>query len=145
MFVDKGARTLAREILAMDQDDYAATSKGSAVKRAKLWVLQRNAAVVLENLGTAQRRQISHAGRALGARHDRLPVSATNTRGTITASTSKQRSQRRSSIGVCEFCVDRDKVNADVRARSRQRRIEREQWGALLQRAGAQIMARTHT
>ena len=53
MFVDKDARTLAREILAMDQADYAAAFKGSAIKRAKLWMLQRNACVVLGNVGTA--------------------------------------------------------------------------------------------
>jgi len=52
MFVEKDARTLAREILAMDQADYAAAFKGSAIKRAKLWMLKRNAAVVLGNVGT---------------------------------------------------------------------------------------------
>ncbi len=45
------ARTLSREMLAMDQADYAAAFKGSAMKRAKLWMLQRNAAVVWNNLG----------------------------------------------------------------------------------------------
>jgi len=49
LFVEKDARTLAREILAMDQAEYAAAFKGSPMKRAKLWMLQRNAAVVLEN------------------------------------------------------------------------------------------------
>jgi len=53
MFVDKDPRTLAREILAMEPADYAAAFKGSAMKRAKLWMLQRNAAVVLGNVGTA--------------------------------------------------------------------------------------------
>ncbi|WP_373060711.1 tRNA epoxyqueuosine(34) reductase QueG [Gemmatimonas sp.] len=53
IFVDKDARTLAREILAMDQAEYAAAFKGSAMKRAKLWMLQRNACVVLGNVGTA--------------------------------------------------------------------------------------------
>jgi len=52
MFVGKDARTLAREILAMDQADYAAAFKGSAMKRAKLQGLKRNAAVVLGNVGT---------------------------------------------------------------------------------------------
>ncbi len=52
MFVEKDARTLAREILAMDQAEYAAAFKGSAMKRAKLWMLKRNAAVVLGNVGT---------------------------------------------------------------------------------------------
>ena len=49
MFVDKDARSLAREILAMGQAEYATAFKGSAMKRAKLWMLQRNAAVVLDN------------------------------------------------------------------------------------------------
>ena len=52
MFVDKDTRTLARELLAMDQADYAAGFKGSAMKRAKLHGLRRNAAVVLGNVGT---------------------------------------------------------------------------------------------
>jgi len=52
MFVEKEARTLAREILAMDQAEYAAAFKGSAMKRAKLQGLKRNAAVVLGNVGT---------------------------------------------------------------------------------------------
>jgi len=52
MFVDKDARTLAREILAMEPADYAAAFKGSAMKRAKLQGLKRNAAVVLGNVGT---------------------------------------------------------------------------------------------
>jgi len=47
----KDARTVAREILAMDQAEYAAAFKGSAMKRAKLRGLARNAAV-LGNVGT---------------------------------------------------------------------------------------------
>lgn len=47
-----GARALAREILMMTPADYAAAFKGSAIKRAKLWMLQRNACVVLGNIGT---------------------------------------------------------------------------------------------
>ena len=45
----KDARTLAREILAMDVDAYRAAFRGSAMKRAKLPMMQRNAAVVLGN------------------------------------------------------------------------------------------------
>ena len=56
MFLDagsrEGTRALAREILMMDAADYAAAFKGSAIKRAKLWMLQRNACVVLGNVGT---------------------------------------------------------------------------------------------
>lgn len=36
----------------MEQDDYAAAFKGSAIKRAKLWMLKRNACVVLGNVGS---------------------------------------------------------------------------------------------
>jgi len=49
----EGTRALAREILIMAPADYAAAFKGSAIKRAKLWMLQRNACVVLGNVGTA--------------------------------------------------------------------------------------------
>jgi len=50
----KGARTLAREILAMDVDAYRAAFRGSAMKRAKLPAMKRNAAVVLGNVGTVE-------------------------------------------------------------------------------------------
>ncbi len=46
---DKDARTLAEEILAMNDEQYRAAFKGSAMKRAKLAGLQRNAWVVLRN------------------------------------------------------------------------------------------------
>ena len=48
-FAGKDARTLAHEILAMDDDQFRVVFKGSAMKRAKLSGLKRNAAVVLEN------------------------------------------------------------------------------------------------
>jgi len=48
----EGTRALAREILMMTPADYAAAFRGSAIKRAKLWMLQRNACVVLGNIGT---------------------------------------------------------------------------------------------
>jgi epoxyqueuosine reductase len=58
MFLDAGSRdgtrALAREILMMDSADYAAAFKGSAIKRAKLWMLKRNACVVLGNIGTIE-------------------------------------------------------------------------------------------
>jgi epoxyqueuosine reductase len=50
----KGARTLAREVLAMDDQQFRAAFKGSAMKRAKLRGLKRNAAVVLGNIGAAE-------------------------------------------------------------------------------------------
>jgi epoxyqueuosine reductase len=49
----KDARTLARELLAMDVEGYRAASKGSPMKRAKLPAMKRNAAVVLGNVGTS--------------------------------------------------------------------------------------------
>lgn len=48
----ESTRALARELLMMTPADYAAAFKGSAIKRAKLWMLQRNACVVLGNVGT---------------------------------------------------------------------------------------------
>jgi epoxyqueuosine reductase len=47
----KDARTLARELLAMSEDDYREQFRGSPMKRAKLRGLKRNAAVVLGNIG----------------------------------------------------------------------------------------------
>lgn len=46
----RDAVALAEEILAMDEDAYRAAFRGSAMKRAKLSGLQRNAAAVLKNL-----------------------------------------------------------------------------------------------
>jgi epoxyqueuosine reductase QueG len=48
----KDARTLAEKILAMDEDAYHAALRGSAMKRAKLAGLQRNARVVMGNVAT---------------------------------------------------------------------------------------------
>ena len=49
----KDARTLARELLAMTQEQFSAAFRGSPMKRAKLRGLKRNAAVTLGNAGTA--------------------------------------------------------------------------------------------
>lgn len=50
----KDVRTLAREILAMSQEDFTAAFRHSPMKRAKLKGLKRNAAVVLGNTGTME-------------------------------------------------------------------------------------------
>jgi epoxyqueuosine reductase len=50
----KDARTLAREILAMDDDTFRTAFSGSPMKRAKRRGLRRNAAVVLGNVGTTE-------------------------------------------------------------------------------------------
>ena len=50
----KDARTLARELLGMSQDEFSAAFRGSPMKRAKLRGLKRNAAVVLGNVGTSE-------------------------------------------------------------------------------------------
>ncbi len=42
--------TIANRILAMTQEQFSAEFKGSAMKRAKLRGLKRNAAVVLANM-----------------------------------------------------------------------------------------------
>ena len=46
----RSTRDLAREILAMDDEAFRATFRGSPMKRAKLRGLKRNAAVVLGNI-----------------------------------------------------------------------------------------------
>jgi len=50
----RDARSLAREILAMPQEVFSRAFKSSPMKRAKLRGLQRNAAVVLGNVGTTE-------------------------------------------------------------------------------------------
>ncbi len=50
VIADKDLRALAQDILAMDDDEFRAAFKGSAMKRAKLAGLQRNARVVLDNV-----------------------------------------------------------------------------------------------
>ncbi len=47
MLVDKDARTLAQDMLAMDDDAFRAAFRGSAMKRATLAGLKRNARAVL--------------------------------------------------------------------------------------------------
>ena len=51
VLADKDAATLAREILAMDEPAYREAFRGSAMKRAKLAGLQRNAQAVLDGGG----------------------------------------------------------------------------------------------
>jgi epoxyqueuosine reductase len=60
----KDTRQLAREILGMDVDAYRVAFRGSAMKRAKLPMMKRNAAVVLGNVGTAD--DVHVLTRALG-------------------------------------------------------------------------------
>ena len=50
----KDARTLARDVLAMDDESFRAAFRNSPMKRAKLRGLQRNSAVVLGNVGMRQ-------------------------------------------------------------------------------------------
>jgi epoxyqueuosine reductase len=51
--VDKDASQLARELLSMTQEQFSVAFRNSPMKRAKLRGLQRNAAVVLENLSAS--------------------------------------------------------------------------------------------
>jgi epoxyqueuosine reductase len=50
----KDARTLARDILSMSQEEFSRALKRSPMKRAKLRGLKRNAAVVLGDVGTSE-------------------------------------------------------------------------------------------
>jgi epoxyqueuosine reductase len=50
----KDARTLARDILAMSDEDFRMAFKSSPMKRAKLRGLKRNAAIVLGNAGAIE-------------------------------------------------------------------------------------------
>jgi epoxyqueuosine reductase len=52
--VERDARALARELLAMSQAEFSAAFARSPMKRAKLRGLKRNAAVVLGNVGGAE-------------------------------------------------------------------------------------------
>ncbi len=53
LFGGDDARSLAREILSMDDDSFRENFRGSPMKRAKRRGLARNAAVALGNIGTA--------------------------------------------------------------------------------------------
>ena len=50
----RDARTLARELLSMSDEEFRVAFKGSPMKRAKLRGLKRNASVVLGNLESAE-------------------------------------------------------------------------------------------
>ena len=51
---DKEARTLARDLLQMSQDEFSASFRRSPMRRAKLRGLKRNAAVVLGNVDASE-------------------------------------------------------------------------------------------
>ena len=50
----KDAATLARDILALDQEAFSAAFRKSPMKRAKLRGMQRHAIVALTNAGTTE-------------------------------------------------------------------------------------------
>lgn len=54
MFSGRDAPTLARDLLQLTPDDFARVFRGSAMKRAKLTGLQRNATVALGNIGSSE-------------------------------------------------------------------------------------------
>jgi epoxyqueuosine reductase len=53
VIANKDARTLAEDLLAMEQAEFSAAFRKSPMKRAKLVGLQRNARVVLGNVPTS--------------------------------------------------------------------------------------------
>ena len=64
----KDAQTMARDLLAMTQEQFSAAFRKSPMKRAKLPGLKRNAAVVLGNIGTSGETDV--LTRALGEESD---------------------------------------------------------------------------
>jgi epoxyqueuosine reductase len=56
----KDARTLARDILVLDDEGYREAFRGSAMKRARLSGLKRNAAVALGNTGETDDSELLH-------------------------------------------------------------------------------------
>lgn len=58
VIAEKNARTLAAEILAMSQHEFSAAFRKSPMRRAKLAGLQRNAAVLIENVDGALRNSL---------------------------------------------------------------------------------------
>ena len=54
VIANKDARTLAEDLLVMSQDEFSAKFRKSPMKRAKLAGLQRNAAVVSEDVGISE-------------------------------------------------------------------------------------------
>jgi epoxyqueuosine reductase len=54
LIAGRSARELSRDILGMSQQEFSVAFRGSAMKRAKLRGLKRNAAVVLGNVGDAR-------------------------------------------------------------------------------------------
>ncbi len=70
----KDARTLARELLEMSDEDFRTEFKGSPMKRAKLRGLKRNAAIVLGNMRDV--RDVAVLSSALGDSEDIVRTSA---------------------------------------------------------------------
>ena len=94
VLAEKDARTLARELLAMTQQEFSAAFKGSPMKRAKLRGLRRDSAVVLGNVGTSGDVEVlahaldddeplvrEHAAWALARLNARVPASGSSPSG----------------------------------------------------------------
>jgi epoxyqueuosine reductase len=86
------ARTIALELLAMDDEAYQAYFRGSPMKRAKRRGLARNAAVVLGNIG--DRRDIGALTRAL---EDQEPLVREHAAWALSRITTSEGSARRAS------------------------------------------------
>jgi epoxyqueuosine reductase len=83
------ARAVAREMIALTDERYRSAFKGSAMKRAKLRGLRRNAAVVLGNVGTSDDAELLNA-----AAHDDDPVVAEHARWALSRIDDRARSKR---------------------------------------------------
>jgi epoxyqueuosine reductase len=75
---EKEPRSLAREILAMDDEAFRTAFRGSAIKRAKRRGLARNAAVALGNIGDSR-----DVPALLQALHDPEPQCVSTPRGQL--------------------------------------------------------------
>jgi epoxyqueuosine reductase len=76
-------------MIALTDERYRSAFKGSAMKRAKLRGLRRNAAVVLGNVGTSDDAELLNA-----AAHDDDPVVAEHARWALSRIDDRARSKR---------------------------------------------------
>lgn len=84
IFEERNPRAFSKWILAMEAIDYQVAFRKSAMKRAKLWMLQRNACIVLGNVGIEEDLEVLEAAlmheHPLVQEHARWAISRINER-----------------------------------------------------------------